>query len=250
MAGILGSATELDRSKLIPEAEMLNLWRWTCSLFFGRSSSRHVFRWSHSMQRNEGFAGKPHWPVSYIRMRTVVHTTSYIGSSVILDALGTLLHEVVHVYPQNHACDYCYAAEWNLQRNGHGRARQLLAARVEKCWTVWTGLPVDLGRFEALWHHWKNLDVLPSIHDLEEWDFGHKLMNKFHYAELVDMYQNKGGKEIDCVDVEKWGREWRAMGPSSSWLVPDLGGDECQRWHLKDGVIVEAEAEVDGNEVT
>jgi hypothetical protein len=248
MADILGPDTELDRSKLLPETEMQALWRLTCNLFFGRSSSRHVFRWSHHFIRGqEGMAGLPHWPVSYIRLRAVSLYKDLSGCSVVLHALGTLLHEIAHIYLQNHACRFCSAAEWNVSRNGHGRAFQLLAAKVEKCWTVWTGLPVDLHRFHALWHWWKGLHALPSLHDLEEWDFESTWVNKFLRAQLVHEYGNQRGEENGCVDLEKWVREWWAMGSNSDYILADLGGEEARWWGLKDGAV--AEADDDGYEV-
>jgi hypothetical protein len=122
---------------------------------------------------------------------------------------------------------------------------QLLASKVEKCWTRWTGLPVDLGRFEALWNYWGSLRSLPSLHDLEEWGFESAWVNDFQSAESLERYRNKGGKEIGVVDVEKWGREWWALGPNSNSTLADLGGEEMKWWGLEGGVVVEA----DGDEV-
>jgi hypothetical protein len=49
-----------------------------------------------------------------------------------------------------------------------------------------------------------------------------------------------GGEEIGCVDMEKYGKEWLGVGPSSNLVVPDLGV-KGRWWRLRNRVITEAD---------
>jgi hypothetical protein len=77
---------------------------------------------------------------------------------------------------------------------------------------------------------------------LQEWDFVSAWANEFHGADLVDIYRKRWGEQIGCVDVEKYGKEWLGMGPSSNLLVPDLEF-KGKWWCLIDGVITEADGD-------
>ncbi len=55
---------------------------------------------------------------------------------------------------------------------GHGRAWQILAAKLEQVARVVIGGPVDLGRFPSLLRDCEGTGKLPSVHDLEVFGMG------------------------------------------------------------------------------
>ena len=60
--------------------------------------------------------------------------------------LGTLLHEACHTFFQYSTCFACATVRADLKTRGHGRAWQVLAEAVERCFMRFSGLPVELGR--------------------------------------------------------------------------------------------------------
>jgi hypothetical protein len=86
-----------------------------------------------------------------------------------ISRLGTLLHEATHAYFQQYACGECGHAhvDWWM---GHGRAWQLLAAKLEEKTLEFWGLPLDLSRFRAISHFWGRQTTLPCFHDLDRWN--------------------------------------------------------------------------------
>jgi hypothetical protein len=92
------------------------------------------------------------------------------GAYTLLDFIGVLLHEAVHAFIQQYACTHCKSFKAADTARGHGRAFQIIAAKIEQVCIRILGLPVDLMRCEALLYHWDVLSKkLPSRHDLQTW---------------------------------------------------------------------------------
>jgi hypothetical protein len=68
--------------------------------------------------------------------------------------LGTLLHEICHIFFFQNACRHSHNNVWDFGEDGHGRAWQVLAAAVERKFTDFTGLSTMMGRFDAIHVHW------------------------------------------------------------------------------------------------
>jgi hypothetical protein len=81
-----------------------------------------------------------------------------------------LFHEVLYSYFDQHAY---YNRETLLnKRVAHGRAFQLLAAKIEEVISRLLGFQPDLRRFEGLrWKLAEGLARLPSVHDLAIYNF-------------------------------------------------------------------------------
>lgn len=54
----------------------------------------------------------------------------------------------------------------DLNADSHGRAFQLLGAKLEEVFPRLLGIPLRLARWESLLQSWKELKPLPSLHDL------------------------------------------------------------------------------------
>ncbi|KAF2128201.1 hypothetical protein P153DRAFT_405539, partial [Dothidotthia symphoricarpi CBS 119687] len=217
---ILGPSTlETDRENLVPAKEMHQLWRWTNDIFFAGSSWFERFRWKRSLDdRRRGRASR-RWFIWSIDMNPTVPTHHSLGGSIMLDVLSRLLHEAVHMFLLQYACGMCRTASLNPNIAGHGRVWQLLASRVQSTFIRLTGLPVDLGGFDALVRHWKFVYPLPSLHDLSEW--------RFEDADLVQMYcrdllrEYRRCKRPECFLVRDfcrdwWARSWRKRGHAAA----------------------------------
>ena len=85
--------------------------------------------------------------------------------------IATLLHEICHAYLQKYACDMCADAEEQVdQCGGHGWAWQRIAARVEHMAKLKLGIPVSLGRFASIQHHWHEKTKWPSVEQVDQWN--------------------------------------------------------------------------------
>lgn len=84
--------------------------------------------------------------------------------------LGTILHEMCHAYLKAYTCRSCPMHDHCVGARGHGRAWQLLAAKIEEVASRLMGGLVDMGRFPALLHDMEGHGKLPSSHDLETWE--------------------------------------------------------------------------------
>jgi hypothetical protein len=155
---------------LFTEKEMQTLWTHINTLFFGISipSKLKVFQWTSPSDEKDvvGVASKGRFRY-YIKMSPVYlpHRGSDGLMNRILDMLSTLLHEACHVFFRYTTCPCCSTFTGNLHNaRGHGRAWQVLAEAVERCFTRFTGLPVELGRWVSIWCNWKDMVRLPSRH--------------------------------------------------------------------------------------
>lgn len=86
--------------------------------------------------------------------------------------LGTLLHELCHAFLKAYTCRSCPMHEQCIGPRGHGRAWQLLAAKMEEVATKLLGGFVDFGRYQSMLHDLEGSGKLPSQHDLEVLRFG------------------------------------------------------------------------------
>jgi hypothetical protein len=81
--------------------------------------------------------------------------------------LGTLLHEMAHAFLKAYVCRACPMYDVCVGALGHGRAWQVLAAKIEQVAKVVVGGSVDLGRWQSLLRDCGGSGRLPSVHDLE-----------------------------------------------------------------------------------
>lgn len=206
IADILGKHDCIDFEKLISEQEMRQLLRWINELFFGRDSWRLRFRWRVKLD-SDGVASHPGPFRCIIQMRTWMPYEDTCRDRWIVSLLGTLLHEAVHIHLKMHSClQWCSADSNTHIQGGYGRAWQLLAAKMERCFVLRTGLPVDLGRFISFKQYWQHLHVLPSLHDLQEWNFENEILVQFYAAEVMEAYEacSKPGEFCLTESAKNW----------------------------------------------
>ena len=86
--------------------------------------------------------------------------------------LGTILHELCHAYLKAYTCRSCPMHDRCIGERGHGRAWQLLAAKMEEVATRMLDGFVDMGRYQSLLHDFEGHGRVPSGHDLEVLRFG------------------------------------------------------------------------------
>jgi hypothetical protein len=86
--------------------------------------------------------------------------------------LGTILHELSHAYLKAYTCRSCPMHDTCVGERGHGRAWQLLAAKIEEVATRLLDGFVDMGRYQSLLHDFEGHGRVPSGHDLEVLRFG------------------------------------------------------------------------------
>jgi hypothetical protein len=86
--------------------------------------------------------------------------------------LGTILHELCHAFLKAYTCRSCPTHDKCIGSRGHGRAWQILAAKMEEVATRLMGGYVDFGRYPSLLHDLEGNGKLPSAHDLEVLRFG------------------------------------------------------------------------------
>jgi hypothetical protein len=86
--------------------------------------------------------------------------------------LGTVLHELCHAFLKAYTCRSCPMHDQCIGPRGHGRAWQILAAKMEEVATKLMGGYVNFGRYPSLLHDLEGNGKLPSAHDLEVLRFG------------------------------------------------------------------------------
>lgn len=85
--------------------------------------------------------------------------------------LGTILHEMCHAFLKAYTCRACPTYDVCMGARGHGRAWQVMAAKIEEVATRLLGGFVDLGRYPSLLSEVRASGKLPSSHDLEVYRF-------------------------------------------------------------------------------
>jgi hypothetical protein len=242
---------EADLSTLLPAVEMRKLWNYTHVLFFGcKLSSSQYFVWNAQLREDALGIADRRWWRNTIEMTPLHHDFEYCNSNRVLNAIGTLLHEVCHAFFNYYACFSCWSTEWNLNALGHGRAWQLLASAAQTSIIRFTGLPVDLGAFDSLRTHWEYVYPLPSPHDLDDWGFGTSGLVQIYARDLqqaiydavvkegkkVEEFPLRGFAEYWWVDTQEAEKKLREMG----WCC---GGTERNGTMVCGGVV-----EADGYE--
>jgi hypothetical protein len=91
--------------------------------------------------------------------------------------LGTILHELCHAFLKAYTCRSCPTHDRCIGPRGHGRAWQMLVAKMEEVATRLMGGFVDMGRYPSLLHDLEGNGKLPSAHDLEVLKFGTRWPN-------------------------------------------------------------------------
>jgi hypothetical protein len=86
--------------------------------------------------------------------------------------IGTVLHELCHAFLKAYTCRSCPMHDKCIGARGHGRAWQILAAKMEEVATKLMGGYVDFGRYPSLLHDLEGNGKLPSAHDLEVLKYG------------------------------------------------------------------------------
>jgi hypothetical protein len=114
-----------------------------------------------------------------IGTQILLHPTLYRnnGDMEDLDArwrnrLGTILHELCHAFLKAYTCRSCPTHDHCIGPRGHGRAWQILVAKMEEVATRLMGGFVDMGRYPSLLHDLEDNGKLPSAHDLDFLKFG------------------------------------------------------------------------------
>lgn len=105
------------------------------------------------------------------RVKRIEGALGFSGN--VISRLDTLLHECIHAYINQNACEEC--PTWKHNKD-HGQAFQRLALKLEEKVLEFLKLPLPLSndRFVGLtWSDRKHRTALPSVHDLQEWKFDH-----------------------------------------------------------------------------
>ncbi|KAF1831182.1 hypothetical protein BDW02DRAFT_463857, partial [Decorospora gaudefroyi] len=79
-----------------------------------------------------------------------LHDDTTAASVRIRNRLGTILHEMCHAFLKAYTCRSCPMHDACVGARGHGRAWQVLAAKMEDVASVVLGGKVDMGRFPSL----------------------------------------------------------------------------------------------------
>ncbi|KAF2788085.1 hypothetical protein K505DRAFT_366783 [Melanomma pulvis-pyrius CBS 109.77] len=113
---------------------------------------------------------------SLIELDTVYTNTEIQGLArhpgPTLSRLGTLLHEVIHAYIQQYACNNCEMRATSIGYGGHGRAFQMMAARLEEVTeSLFGDMRLDIGAGGSFLGDWRACRVLPSRCDLAVWNW-------------------------------------------------------------------------------
>ena len=104
------------------------------------------------------------------RKRFWVPPPNSVLNQASMSQLDILLHELCHVYLDWYTCEDCTSkSALVMDLKGHGVAQQRTGLSVEHAAQKQLNFPVDLGRFEAVCHPWKNMKQWPAIHEVEAW---------------------------------------------------------------------------------
>lgn len=176
-------------------------------LFFGRDSCMFHFRWASKVAQDAEAHTQEHAMTGFtIKMLRALPRQSRFEGRWMLDLLGTLVHEAVHVYFYAYTCHRCRSAEENLMSHGHGRAWQLVTARLERCFVRFVGLPVDMGRFSGIQGNWAYFYPTPSRHDFSEWRLENEVLTRFYAHDLFGAFE--AGAVKRGIKLDEFAKEW------------------------------------------
>jgi hypothetical protein len=167
-------------ASLVSPAELESLWTWINNIFFGERMEGVSIGWMEgppddertqgrteafylcACEGNCGCISKTPPKVKMTLNPVFIEPDSCMTSMMSL--ISCILHESAH------ACLDYHVQDDNLHIGGHGRPWQTLAERIEEVFFHLTGLPIMLGRLEAIQEHWETVDKLPTLHDLAAWN--------------------------------------------------------------------------------
>jgi hypothetical protein len=179
--------TGLDMRQTISSTQQLHLIALLNQVFFFNAIP------PHRASISAGFSWLPETQTSCFGIGTfnpligtqiLLHPTLYRNNGDLEDPdvrwrnrLGTMLHELCHAFLKAYTCRSCPMHDRCIGPRGHGRAWQLLAAKMEEVATRLLGGYVDMGRYPSLLHEFQGSGKLPSTHDMEVLRFGTRWPN-------------------------------------------------------------------------
>lgn len=203
-----------DGEKLLSGVEMRRLWKCFNELFFGGDLADGQFRWNPSLV-DLGQAGSRNGrPTIEVNPQ---ETAKDFGDYVALEFIGTLMHEAVHAFLNYYSCRFCFTWKYDLNASGHGRAFQILAAKLEEVFPRLLGLPLKLHRFLSLLANWDELKPLPSPHDLAVFGLESVRLSSNHNEDALRLL-NLTSRQIGCLP-EKYLED--TLGQDIETLVRD-----------------------------
>lgn len=165
--------TELDHDQMEYLIDLFD------DIFFGFTLPTVQFEWHKDLSTKPGVQTYGQCRESKTELEWLVEIdpsiiSSDIDESAWLDHLGTLLHELVHVFLEHYSCKgNTQAGCVHKHRSGelccangdvgHGPAFQLLAAAVERRARQCLGLDITLGRKDAVYNHSDQYGTLPFL---------------------------------------------------------------------------------------
>jgi hypothetical protein len=159
-------------------AEMRTILRWIFIIYFDGNIPDLTVRWDECNPELLGYASSyPEAEVKNFPRITVnsdlkrAQQMAAFGDYFLLETLCTLIHEAVHVYIEHWACCHCESYAKNNGGDGHGRAWQLLAKKIEESISELLDLPIHLDRSDSLINHLRDGQNPPSRHDLSTYGF-------------------------------------------------------------------------------
>ena len=179
--------TGADLRKTISQAQLLSLFDLLNGVFFRGAVPKHRaslstgFSWLPESQKNCFGIGSYN---AILGTQILLHPTLYRGQhqhspndAADLNVrwrnrLGTILHEMCHAYLKAYSCRSCPSHDICMGVTGHGRAWQILAAKIEQVATTVLDGFVDLGRYPSILSEMQKSGKIPSRHDMETYRFG------------------------------------------------------------------------------
>jgi hypothetical protein len=84
--------------------------------------------------------------------------------------MGTMLHELVHAFFDAYACKMCQSSTRSVNdAKGHGRAWHHVTSLVERAAPRVIGIPLKLGRFDAVINNWGFMQYWPTRDEVAQW---------------------------------------------------------------------------------
>lgn len=189
---------------LIPFNDKPFRWADKSTTYYGRSTIYEDQRMEPIISLNPTLIAPDAYPedFSYLNLRG-------------RNRLATLLHELCHAFIHIFACPSCPMFTKSEGSSGHGRAWQVLAAKVEDVALKLLNLRIDLGRHDGCLENVRRHGEFPSKHDLETYKlkdlppqkldgFGFHITNLMH----VQIFNRTG---LEGVSKEEVAEVWASM---------------------------------------
>lgn len=168
-ADLFKYTTNFDAEKAIPASEMRYLWKMISEMFFGVDIGDGTFTWDGNMcdlgTQKTRFKETTNQPSSMISMNSADMLGDF-GKFNTLSIVSILFHEAIHAVLEEYGCPECKTSEINDMAGHHGRPYQMLSTKIEEVVPILLGIPVKIGKFDALVLSWDEVHNLISRHDL------------------------------------------------------------------------------------